>query len=496
MNKFHYLLSTIWFVVCVLGNIYQVAKISALYFQYDMSTTVLVNFPKNFTCPSISFCFSTIDLVVWDKVFKKKPGIRAKMNLTDVSIQELQNRTQNMDIELKIHFEAKFFDGLTGTEIFDLVMDEKDMFPFCMAVDNIEYLRDTGNCSKKFKIRKMISESFICYHFEKIKENSKWTSIVYDLATLNRVTGLKETIYYHAFSQELANRVNQLVVRLNPPPDITRMDQKALLGTGLKGHAFTSSYADFENNFLPAPYATDCINYIDIGFLGKDDCFESCIANYSIKHLKKIYSGPSIYPHTKEEIIPTGILLKDHKFNEFKLNSSKFCDKKCHMLECYQHFYIPRFRTTIEYPISAFVMSQMSEPKLATKFTPTLDFLSFVTDVGSTFGFWMGLSTYTALQAVVEMIGSATSALNKNPGKKTQKKDERSNGPSFQKQVIESLTILVRDIDSVKAKLVKNDHDIASLLQTHLEQPSSNDQTWSPNIKGKARRPRQFMYYY
>ena len=63
-----FLLKLSWFVICFSGNLYQIGQISDDFMQYQIVTTINVNFPDTFTAPAVSVCFFETDVVDWDKL--------------------------------------------------------------------------------------------------------------------------------------------------------------------------------------------------------------------------------------------------------------------------------------------------------------------------------------------------------------------------------------------------------------------------------------------
>ena len=426
------ILSAFWFSLCILGNVYQIAEITDLYMRYEMATTVSVDFPEEFIPPSSSFCFYSVDVVKWDKLFSIKPQLRSTLNGLETNFSSLEAKVRKMGHVEKMYFDRIVFANMTGAEIYSVLLDDSDIFSECGSVSNLVYQISVGWCKKKFKIRKFCFQLVVCFNFEKIKESSEWTSVLYNQMDLDRVTGIPGYMSEFKLKPSTLKRADMVTIVMSHPPEGNRGDQKKIFLTKLR-HVFSVTYSDFENFFLPHPFATECIDYnATTEFISRDDCFDRCITQFSINRTNKIYSGPIIYPETEHEIIPTAVLMNNPSMIQLKRNASKYCSNQCRFKECNQHFYVPKLKSSNPFIYNSFIFQSMNDPKITTVYSQRLDLMQFMTDLASTIGFWVGTSIFSSIFEIVEIFNKFKQILFKH---QTNKENERK----FNEQKLYSL---------------------------------------------------------
>ena len=445
-------LKAFWFVVCFAGNIYQIAQITELYMSYRISTSVTVDFPKEFIAPSISFCFYAVDIVNWDKLFAIKPQLRSNM---DKNISSLEDRVRKMGHVEKMYFDRDVFANMTGAEIYSVLLDESDLFLNCGTVSNLVYQISVAQCKDKFKIRKFYLQLYVCFTLEKIKE-PKWSSTTYDQMDLDRVTGIPGYLYEFKLKKKALKRADMVTIVMSHPPETNRGDQKKIFITRLL-QAFSATYSDFENFFLPAPFSTGCIDYnSSTPYYSRADCYDRCVTEFSLNQINKIYAGPIVYPDTKQQIIPTRILMENQSLIELKIKASKICSHKCRFKECNQHFYVPKLKSSADYIYNTFILYAMSDPKITTVCSPRMDLMMYLTDMASTIGFWIGTSIFTSIFEMVSLFMELKHLFTQNPIGKRENKSSNQLLYSFIEKTIKA--------------------EIASKMATGLNVHDSHDQ--------------------
>lgn len=387
-------INVLWFSVCMIGNVYQIVQVSNLYLLYHMSTAVTVDFPRLFSPPSVHVCFYTLELIKWEDIFDKNPFLRSVLNISqDESIEMIEEMVNNFTHSQKMDFESVALLNLTGKEMFDLTLDHNELFSLCGAVGHHDYRIEYNNCTAQFKISSNIRDMAKCFTFERIVQGGNERN-QYDLQGLARVTSIPGMLMAVRLKNSVIHRLNEVAIMMSDPPEVPRVTHKNVFLTDLR-QLFSLDYNEFENVLLPAPFETDCSNYPD--FKSRDDCFDTCVMRTTIKKYGKIYVGPTFSADLKQEVLPAKYLVEDQEFISFKMNTSHVCNHQCRSRECHKTFYVPLMKGSTEYLFSSFLIHTMSSPKITTVNSQKLDFLEYLTDVASTFGFWIGLSVFSLI---------------------------------------------------------------------------------------------------
>ena len=93
---------------------------------------------------------------------------------------------------------------------------------------------------------------------------------------------------------------------------------------------------------------------------------------------------------------------------QLKYNWSKECDKVCFAAACEETFHVPNLRSSINYTAPFVVTYVMQSPKIETICTAKLSFVVFVTNIFSTFGFWIGLSMVSFMEIIIDSVRKFT----------------------------------------------------------------------------------------
>ena len=322
---------------------------------------------------------------------------------------------------------------------------------------------------KKFSVVKTFSEILSCFTFKKLKESKDWTSVKYNYKKLDHASGMPGYLYGITLNPKVSKQANGVTLKLSQPPEIARSDQKTLFLVHLES-LFSMSYSDYENQFLPAPFETDCIDYTTKEFTSSIDCYDKCVINMSLNRLKKIYAGPVVHTNDTHEIIPTAVLLVDPKLYQVKMNISDRCRDECKNLDCNQHLYVPHLKATTQTTNQMFLMYSMSQPKITTICSQKLSLLEFITDVASTFGFWIGISIFSVSEGSIALIQWIKSPYNKKIN--TKKSNSLNPLESDVKSIKKTLRILLTGLKSFKKRLISVENHL--LVKNNRNQAKNN----------------------
>ena len=177
------------------------------------------------------------------------------------------------------------------------------------------------------------------------------------------------------------------------------------------------SYDMFYTSLLESPYKTDCRTYPRN--ITQNECRHDCIKQESIARLSRIPAICSINREdfnytfltensTKDEI--GADLYKQHMpngYNSYIDNLKDICYKKCDKRECETTLYIPRVEKQIKdrRPDLAkiFLMLTPKVPAIYSTSQEAIPLVTFLTNIVSSIGFWLGVSVYASIVHIVKV---------------------------------------------------------------------------------------------
>jgi hypothetical protein len=165
-----------------------------------------------------------------------------------------------------------------------------------------------------------------------------------------------------------------------------------------------TTFSVMESKLLPAPFATDCIDYerseqsstvIGKHFPSRASYHEECISRYSMKYfgIKARINGLRLDAGDPGKTSPY-MFKKNIKNQRIIANISDMCDSMFRKQDCHQIVYTPMIKSTNSavQNETTFLLYLPKTPSIVSESSAKINFESFVTDLCSTFGFWLGLS--------------------------------------------------------------------------------------------------------
>ena len=173
---------------------------------------------------------------------------------------------------------------------------------------------------------------------------------------------------------------------------INAIDEKTIVKSG---SGVETSFQSHESVLLKYPYKTDCGDYTKIGFSSRKYCKEMCFKSKTIQTYNALledshafesdnmFFNQSQYPWTNRPTVRFFI---------------RQCMKDCKKIDCRSLTYHREnsvYSTNLGYSEQYIFMAY--NVVTFTKTQPAIPLVSFLTELFSTFGFWMGLSVTGSL---------------------------------------------------------------------------------------------------
>ena len=417
-------LSHFWLLITFLLNMLHVYQISDEYLKYDVATDVQLVFPEILEKPTVTLCFSLFRAIKWDSL---QPNEWNKFSLPKHLELILRNRTVNpaeyeeaiskqflqlvVSLHLNYFFNAKQIIEMTlslENTLMSLITitvetipgqeekKQKTLYPyfwapkFASTTDKIKsttFLMDQDKC---FSLEFVPTERYI--NFKKI-HRSRHDGLI-DLMLFKNNPVLKEVkVFISDNNHELTHgSFSSETISLNSEiPKSTRL-----------------SYDTYESRLLKYPFKTNCIEYPND--MTSDKCHHRCLKQAALQKYNIIPLTCNAYENETFKRIAKEFHPKFRKPSSHWLERSIMdqmeiiCDKKCEKRECNSVIHVPRLESQAEadgqvnYTLIALHSSKT--PVVRTVSQPAIHLVTYLTNLFSTFGFWMGVSVLGTIETL------------------------------------------------------------------------------------------------
>ena len=433
-------LKVIWFIFCLSGNLYQIAEIASDFFSYQIVTTINVNFPETFLAPAMGVCLYEIQIADLDKLEAVRPTFKEDLNMSSWTNDQIHHKLKSVGVADKRKYQGIMFKGLDIKTRSQVVYKFHDLFSDCLLVKPDGGRQKSGKCSDLFQIVYYRFLLYVCYSF-----NFKSSNLSLEFLRSNRAETTSGFLYNFKFTQKAINITAESLLSYNMNHELDRMGYFRYLFLSELEHLISLTYSEYANSLLPRPYVTKCRRYSsfhqsDEDIIDRGSCYESCIKNKSVEMFgpEKILPGVFIFnetieKHPEKRILDVYELYSNETKIDLKDNISSSCDKFCSASACEETFHVPILRSSIRYPFPVVITYVMQSPKIETICDPKLSLVVFLTNVLSTFGFWVGLSLYSVIEILINFLSKifnrfihdAVSKNLKNNGSEANKSEEK-----------------------------------------------------------------------
>ena len=402
----------LFYLTCLLLNIFHVYHICDQYFRYDVTTNIKIGFPEIVEFPSITLCPALVSLLKWEKM-----SSNLRRSLLQVALPQLTNETLLsrmvsdpflIDPDINAHTTAwnklayNIYNGLVKEVsvdmIFNLTASFDEVFPI-ISTSGLIYnslssgklkIQEDRRTSGKFQFT--IDSTFIHDRYK------CWTLNI--RPELNKIKFEELRTVYYEPRRFLASWYTfvktQIQVYLHSKGYlINTQDDKSIIWSG---YSIRTAFVSHESILLEYPYKTNCRDYTKIGFKSRKHCKEMCFKSKTIQKYNAIledthafqsdnmFFNQSQYPWTDQSIV-----------NFF----SGQCGADCEEKDCQSVTY---HKEELVHSTAQIFTDQLFLPAhnviTFTETQPAIPLVSFLTELFSTFGFWMGLSVTGSLAFV------------------------------------------------------------------------------------------------
>lgn len=365
------MISLIFYSICITGFLYQVERMSSMFFQYKTSSTVQHVMHARLSAPTISLCIRYTDIVDWDKLYQ------------DHRIRERMHRPSHFkDL---MHGQSL----LTIRDILDYTPNVTDILTDVHHRSPGSYLEHhTNRPGDILNVTKYYMQENICYRMmainhqemliQRISSSLFHSGLMFKL-TLSLAKADVFTLTLH--HDEMSTTSFYFGQTMNRLADFYSLKPVAT--------AFYYTYAINQIRLLEAPYDTRCIKSRE----HKSECLHECLTKHMIAGVGRApfqtYIGHGMdFKHVNHYD------LQNHTIKSIFNQVDQFCSKKCFTIACAFDFIC----TSIDHVFQD--LSQRFEIMIMVPKIPgirvftikSLNLSSFLTYVCSCFSSWFGIS--------------------------------------------------------------------------------------------------------
>jgi hypothetical protein len=359
----------IFAAICLAGCLFQIYKISAIYFLYETSTDVRFDNEVIISLPGLTICASK-------HYFVREEILKIIFN--NISNEKLDNRTKILN----------YLNNLSIKDQFKSLKSVREILNNRCLVMKTNGLNSTGEfveCDKISPLRMSIDIYDACFIIasqlngepdDKYLINHDMSVDGY-LTTIIKINFPEYVIESHLYMHSRYETIDQIhsrrgIISINhKQPENIKINYKKTLV-----------------KLIQKPYSTACVDYKQFGYHLRSDCIFKCKTDF---HKKELNSWPGFYATTDSE---SDLFMIERENRSFNLIAGQKCRKHCgNENDCLKEYYDQNYRRFIkdDNPFNIDV-APTQYPILIIKHTPKIQFEEFMCYVASITSVWFGFS--------------------------------------------------------------------------------------------------------
>ncbi|KAI1292356.1 hypothetical protein HDE_07601 [Halotydeus destructor] len=300
-----------------------------------------------------------------------------------------------LQVKLKVELSRKVFENIKVEDAFALTYGPEELFNYCQIIQTPSYSFDLKACHILFNITESFMASRKCFTL-KLK-----TPQAYSYVTVQRMKLYPGAIGVIALKPYVRNVTASLLFYRHP--SATYVSDGLIRYLYLSPlRLFTLTHSTFTKELLPAPYETKCNDYTLSGYLDRGDCYEACVNTRSLERLGKLAPGPLVLLDESrgKYMIAAATVLANSTLREIIIQINDGCDDYCSKPDCKSTYHVPSVMITAELEFPSLASYVEQQPVIDTVYRPRHNIVTYITDLFSTLGFWIGVSGLTIFDAL------------------------------------------------------------------------------------------------
>ena len=392
-------------------NVFHVYHICDQYFYYDVTTNVRIGFPEIVEFPSITLCPVLVNILKWEKMSSNLRRVLLEIALptptNETLLSQLVNNASLIGPEVLVdgawtqtayNMYNRLVKEVPVGMIFKLTAPFHEVFPVFTTIGLTH--NSFGSDEQKTKEELPTSGKF------QFTIDSTFIHARFKCWTLNIRPELHK-IYFDELRILFVNPKRLMAVwEVNATTDIhvyihgkdyliNYIDDKTRIynGTDIK-----TSFQSHKSVLLKYPYKTNCRDYRKFGFTSKAHCKEMCFKSKTIQRYNALLEDTHAFESDNMFFNQSQYRWTERSIVRFFYRQ---CMKDCVERDCRSVTYHKEDTVNAEnQTYSAQYIFLEYNVVTFTEAQPAFPLVSFLTELFSTFGFWMGLSVTGSLAFV------------------------------------------------------------------------------------------------
>ena len=404
-------------LLCFGGNIYQVVKISDEYFNYNIISLIKDEYENTVKFPKWQFYIKMVDVINWTSLFEldhrhlrecPMPVHPGRDNLTE---EEMVNLTKEWTTSQQVEYLFCLSFNLTVREWESVMIPMDDVFD-SVRVITCNYTSKKYKIGEIFDMNLSFKERFRVFTFTL---KAMYEEQLYDdEGGMNQIklqmTQAGQLVrFIFTASDKISNYRISLSTR---DEEVTFQTRRITLRYESTRHIIASN--EYYTRRLPPPYSSMCKNYSS-----RYKVHEDCIKERAVQKYARLPPGPSVSAGESVAINSTHSVIVDDvlmmtqipESNKTWMSNMNAITNKCYHFvrqnACRSSDLIPVLLSAQKYPVESVVYTSAFYPSVSVNYVPMIDLTTYITQLCSTLGFWLGISVLHILDSSSKMIMKA-----------------------------------------------------------------------------------------
>jgi hypothetical protein len=249
-----------------------------------------------------------------------------------------------------------------------------------------------GNFEKVIDVRTFLKDSMKCFAMDIKQEHRK-----VNFYTVMRQPVIPGMLSLYRVKKDLYNVTSIINYVLTPNKRTMRSGFYSYISLAPDhGLSFAMTYETLEAHLLPPPFETNCVNYRSHGRLvSRGDCYEECVRKEMLDINGLVTQGVNIFSNETGNLLGLVNIMFNATTKKMLEKINILCDELCHAKDCVSINHIPRKLTTFRSPDGPFIANiSPQSPTVRASCQKMLTLTQYLTEMVSTFGFWLGVSAF------------------------------------------------------------------------------------------------------
>ena len=345
-----------------------------------MTTKVRIELPTRLIPPALNICFRFSD--VFDK-------------------ERFFNASDDFKNDKKILEEQPIGTLVTIEDIFKYTPENtQGFFAQCIFRNSNSYNFHEwpgSKCHEVFNVSNFYMQEYICYRICLTLN----LTVPYSYTVPAFALTYPSLLYSVSFDKKTFGSVEYLKIILNEiiqhpfrsasfAPVIKRFIENNTHDA--RYNYFTATYFTVHNQLLPAPFATNCINYSKQDVTDKEDCIKRCLIKMCTQHFNRY--PYSILEHEKRnyKIIGEHDLESNLTVKKLYYRFERRCNSQCKSIDCHVSYTVTSIHKDPQVRFMTFNVFVPQFPNYQVEYEQKMKFIGYFIYVFSCFGIWFGLS--------------------------------------------------------------------------------------------------------